>query len=56
MIAVSRQAKQFGWRLKFSILWLQIAVGFIGSWLSFEEIHAIERRKQKELHEACLDR
>ncbi len=55
MITITTHEQQFEMRLKFSTGWIKRAVNFITSLLSFEEIRAIEQRKQDELHRAGLD-
>lgn len=55
MITITTRQQQFELRLKFSIGWMKQAIHFISEILSFEEIRAIEKQKQKELHEAGLD-
>jgi hypothetical protein len=55
MITITTQQQQFELRLKFSTGWMKQAIHFITEMLSLEEIRAIEKREQKELHEAGLD-
>lgn len=55
MITITTQHQQFELRLKFSTQWMKQAIHFISELLSFEEMRMIEKRKQKELHEAGLD-
>ena len=56
MIAISTHQKQIELRLKFSFAWLETGITMLIELFNFHEIREIERRKQKELHEAGLGR
>ena len=54
MISITTHDQQFELRLKFSTGWIKRAGSLLTDLLSFEEIRAIEQRKQEELHKAGL--
>lgn len=56
MITISTHEHQFELRLKFSTGWMKTAARFIGEFLSFDDLRAIEMQREKELHEFGVSR
>jgi hypothetical protein len=54
MITITTHEHQFELRLKFTTGWMKQAARFIGEFLSFRDMRAIEMQREKELREFGL--
>ena len=54
MISISTRKHEFELHLKFSTAFIQRAISFAASLLSFSDVREIEKRKFEELHRAGI--